>query len=187
MNEKMELPVIPIPAGEAREDEREIEKVADRVQDQEPAPSIRRDAAVVPLAAPAEDGKSVGLLGPDGNPVAMRGEVVTTMSAVETQHELLRKVKPCISCGHAYFPRQGSREAAEIAAFVSDGLRWGYMRPGESTAEYMCCRTWNKCVHVSQHCMAEWGPDRHVFGRGWLGRMKAWVARMGVRLHGGRR
>lgn len=166
-----------LPAGEAREDEREIEKIADRVESSEPLPGRAHERMVLPMQAQAEDGTSKTLVKPDGTPIGIRGEVVTTLSALEARHEELRKVKPCLSCGHSYFPKKGSDAAAEIAAHVSMAKRWSIADPGESNSEYMHCRTWDKCVHVSQHCRFEWGPDRHSYRRGWLGALKAWISR----------
>ncbi len=168
----------PLPAGEAREDERELEKVADRIENAEPRPGIVHDRTALPATVVDPDsGKSSRIVAPDGTPASIQGEVVTTLSALEARHEELRRVKPCLSCAHAGFPMKGSREAAEIAAFVSDGHHWGYVAPAETAAEYMHCRAWDKCVHVSQHCLPAWGSDRHVYRGRWLAALKAFIAR----------
>jgi hypothetical protein len=168
---------IVLPAGEAREDEREIEKIADRIENSEPLPARVHEAAVVPMTATGEDGTRKTIVAPDGSPVGMRGEVVTTLSALEARHEEMRRVKPCISCAHSYFPNPKSDAGREIAAHVSMGHKLFIIPPLETAAEYMHCRAWDKCVHASQHCLPSWGPDRHVFRRGWLTTVKAWIAR----------
>lgn len=173
----MSTNIPPLPSGEAREDERELEKIADRVENSEPMPGRMHERASLPLAATTEDGKKSLIVRPDGKPASIQGEVVTTLDAEHARHEQLRAVKPCISCGHSYFPKTGSDAAREIEAHVSMGKQWSIIAPLESAAQYMHCRAWDKCVHASQHCLPEWGPDRHVFRRGWLGALKAFIAR----------
>lgn len=178
MSEPRTREEIHLPAGEAREDEREIEKIADRIQNSEPVPGRMREAAVLPMQVEREDGSTSTLVRPDGQPVGIQGQVVTTLSALEARHEELRKVKPCASCGHSYFPNPKSEPGREIAAHVSMAKRLFIAGEHETAAEYMHCRAWDKCVHASQHCHFSWGEDRHSFRRGWLAAVKAWAARV---------
>lgn len=178
MSEPLTREEIHLPAGEAREDEREIEKIADRIQNSEPVPGRMREAAVLPMQAQREDGSTSTLVRPDGQPVGIQGQIVTTLSALEARHEELRKVKPCMSCVHSYFPNPKSEAGLEVAAHVSMAKRLSISDKEGTVAEYMHCRAWDKCVHASQHCHFSWGEDRHSFRRGWLAAVKASMGRM---------
>lgn len=176
----MSDPLQGLPAGEAREDEREIERAADRLQNTEPQPMRMREAAVVPMTAPAEDGTSKLILAPDGTPAAMRGQVITTLAAEEARHEELRRIKPCISCANAYQPQQKSDEWHNRAAHVSMMKRLSVIHPLEGEVEYFGCRAAEilgvRWVHASQTCPVG-KPFMHSYKKGWLASVKAWLAR----------
>lgn len=169
-----------LPAGEAREDEREIERAADKLQSTEPEPMNKREAAVVPLTATTEDGKQVQVVKPDGTAAGMRGQVITTMAAEEARHEQLRQVKPCLSCANAYQPRRDSDEWFSRAAHLAMAKRYFIAGQMESEAEYFACKASDivgvKWVHASQTCPIG-KPFMHVYRKGWLSFVKAYLAR----------
>lgn len=169
-----------LPAGEAREDEREIEKAADRLQNTEAVPMRMREAAVVPMQATTEDGQKKVIVAPDGTPAAMRGQVITTLAAEEARHEELRRVKPCISCANSFQPREKSDEWFDRAAHVSMGKRYSIIHALEGEAEYLGCKAAEivgvKWVHASQTCPIG-KPFMHAYKKGWLATVKAYLAR----------
>lgn len=165
-----------LPAGEAREDEREIEQEADRLHESEPRPAMVHEKTSVALEASDGDGKKSVVLGPDGQPAQIKGEVIVSLTAEEARHEELRKLKPCLSCGHSYFPRPNSDAGRQIRAHVSMMHQWKAVPPGETADQYMHCRRFDTCVHASQHCHPSWG-EAHVYRKGWLSFVKAYIAR----------
>ncbi len=173
-------PLQGLPAGEAREDEREIERAADKLQNTEPQPMRSRESAAVPLTATTEDGQKRVIVAPDGSPAAMRGQIIRTMAAEEARHEELRRIKPCLSCVNAYQPVRDSEEWHNRSAHVSMGKQYSIIRPLESEAEYFGCRASEivgvKWVHASQTCPIG-KPFMHGYSKGWLAKAKAWIAR----------
>lgn len=169
-----------LPAGEAREDEREIERAADKLQDTEAVPMRVREPAVVPLTATTESGESKPVAAPDGSALQARGEVITTLAAEEARHEEMRKLKPCMSCAQAYQPRKGSDEYASRAAHLAMAKRYHIAHEMEAPEEYFACRACSivgvKWVHASQTCPAD-KPFMHTYRKGWLSFLKAFVAR----------
>lgn len=173
----MSKPVeIELPAGDAREDEREIEKIADRVQNSEPIPGRAHDLMSIPLTATDESGKSKTIVAPDGSPVGMQGEVITSLTAEQSRHEQMRILKPCLSCAQSFMPRKDSEEWQNREAHVQMARKWGAAHPNESSLEYLGCRALNMWVHASQTCPAD-RPFLHVYKKGWLASLRAFVAR----------
>jgi len=176
MTEHQKAHEIVLPAGEAREDEREIEKIADRIENSEALPGRVHEAAVVPMTATGENGTQKTIVAPDGSPVGMRGEVVTTLSALEARHEELRRIKPCISCAHSFQPRRDSEQWFDRSAHLAMAKRWSIAHKREGETEYLGCRAHNMWIHASQTCPVG-KPFMHVYRKGWLATVKAWISR----------
>ena len=127
--------------------------------DELPRPST--SVSVMPLAV---TGPSTG---PDGEPqtaeqlAVVPAQVIQTLSGKEQVAALQRTLEPCPNCRFFCFPQQGTKDHAEVHAYVSALYAslpdWQLKAvPGRNPSEWGVCQGspsgLRACVHFANHC-----------------------------------
>lgn len=163
------------PGTDERDAEKAVRDAIEKVETEEHKPGIEVQPVRVPLSV-VEDGDTAGesakqAVGPDGQPAGMRGRVITSLSRTDVYQERIRRLKPCISCVHLWFPKRDTQEWGNRQAHLANAVRLGALLPGTTADEFGGCTVKQMWVQVSHSC------GQHRFRGGWWSRVKSWVSR----------
>lgn len=158
-----------------------VHEWADKLVDEIPKPRQFGWKPTLPVAG--ADG--VRLLGPDGRPVGMRSELVTTKSGAEQIWSKKMARDPCYSCEH--FDEDGipSEERVRLFNVLSREAKWDPqalqiildLKPGDSSGRstliYGWCEAHQQATHREASCLRLYQPR------------KGWLKSVGGKIFGG--
>jgi hypothetical protein len=131
---------------------------ASSLLDNEPKPATQ--VSVVPINLTSSTG-------PDGEPTETKvlgtapAQLIQTVGSKEQIEALQRSKQPCTDCAHFRFPQPGSKDAAEVAAYVISLYAalpdWQVKTlPGRNPAEWGVCEGspngMRICAYFINHC-----------------------------------